>query len=268
MIKQRRIIGVFALAGVFAAPAIGYGASLEDIEKQIKAAFEKLKTYSVNIASVTDIKQGGQNISMNMTGKYEAMNTEDGKNKYRLEGKSTTKMEGMENMPGMGEQEILIVCDGEYTYQMQSMMGMKNAVKSKADADAIPWSKQRDEYEFTVLPEEQVDGQDCFVVEGKAKTAGGMGLSRVVFYVRKDLGAMVKQVAYDAEGNTINTVNFTDAQANPDLSPDRFKWETPEGVTVVDRTGEDDAVEKPTDKPAEKPADEPGEKPADEPEDE
>jgi len=228
---------MLALVGAMAAPALCLGATIEEVEAQIKEAYGKLKTYSATVKSETNIKQPGHNMSMSMSGQFEAMNVEGGKNKYRLEGKSKMKMEGMEEQPGMGEQEILIVCDGEFTYQMQTMMGMKNAVKTKADADAIPWAQQRDEYDFTVKADEKVDGQDCWAVEAKAKSADAAGLSRMEFFVRKDTGTMVKQVAFDGEGNPVNTTTFTDVKVNPDVSADRFKWEAPEGVTVMDRTG-------------------------------
>ncbi|HRX83676.1 MAG TPA: outer membrane lipoprotein-sorting protein [Phycisphaerae bacterium] len=255
MAKYFRYAGTIVLLGAIVAPAICFADSIEDVEKQIRDAYGKLKSYSANVNSQTDIKQGGQAISMTMTGSFLAKNGENGKHMYRMEGKTSMKMPGMDH-PGMGDQELLVVCDGEYTYQVQTnpMTSQKNVIKTDADADPLPWAQQKENHTFKVLPDEKVDGQDCFVVEATPKTPGGMGVARTVFYIRKDIGALVKQVAYNTEGEALNTTTFNDVKVNPDVSADQFKFEVPEGVTVMDRTTSDkeEAGEKKADEKEEK----------------
>jgi len=225
------------MLGAMVLPAICRAETLEEVEKQIAAAYAKVKTVSAKMNSLTEMDQGGMKMKITVDGTYEAMNGPEGKRLYRMEGKSKMEMPGMENQPGGGEQEMLVICDGEYTYQMSTMMGMKNAVKTKPDIDPIPWSQMRDDQELSVLPSESVDGKECHVVEGKAKDPNATPMVRMVYYCRKDIGCPVKQVAYDKDGKVVNTTTFTDIKVDSDIAADRFKWTTPEGVTLIDQTG-------------------------------
>ena len=59
-----------------------------------------------------------------------------------------------------------------------------------------------------------------------------------LFYCRKDIGSTVKQLAYTDSDTPVNTLTYTDIKINPKLDPERFKFVAPEGVTVMDRTGD------------------------------
>jgi outer membrane lipoprotein-sorting protein len=88
------------------------------------------------------------------------------------------------------------------------------------------------------MPDEKVGGQDCFVVEAKSKAGTGpMQPERIVFYCRKDIGMLTKQVAYAKDGTVMNTLTFDDMKVNAKLGADKFKYTAPEGVKVVDQTG-------------------------------
>jgi outer membrane lipoprotein-sorting protein len=135
-------MSVTAVVALALGSAWCFGATVEEIEKQIKSAHEKLKTCSAKVVSNTEMKQGGQEISMNMVGTYELMQ-KGGKTMYRMESKTTMKMSGMPNIPGGGEQDVLIVCDGDTVYTQTSRMGMTQAVKTKPEENMIerPWGK-------------------------------------------------------------------------------------------------------------------------------
>lgn len=237
MLTKGRFAGTLVLIGAVLVPAVCFADSLEDVEKQIKDAYGKLKSYSASLKSETDYDQGGTKLNMTMTGNFEAKNGEEGKRMYRMEGSTKTTIDGNEH-PGMGAQDLLVVCDGEFTYQLHTAMGQKQAAKTKADADALPWAEQKDDYEFKVLDSEKVDGEDAFVVEATPKNPGAAGAAKTVYYVRKDIGTLVKQVAYDKDGKVLNTTTFSDVKVNPDIPDDHFKFQAPEGVEVVDRTAE------------------------------
>jgi outer membrane lipoprotein-sorting protein len=209
---------------------------LAGVEAELKASFKKLKTYSAKLSSITEIKQHGMEMSMDMKGTLEGMNAGD-KHLYRMD--STVTMKMPENMPAAagGERSSLSVCDGDYTYQLTDMMGTKQANKIKADGGQLPWERMRETHELKLLPAEKVDGHDCYVVEAKSKSAGMGQPGRFVIYCRKDLGMMVKQLVYNTDGQVLNTTTITDIKVNPDIKPDRFKFVAPEGVTVMDRTG-------------------------------
>lgn len=232
--RNKIIAGAMALS--LLTPVLCSAKTIEEVEKELEAAINKSKSYSATVLSSTEMDQGGMKMSMRMTGTYAVLKDGD-KMKFRMEGKTKMEMPGMENAPGAGEQKLLVISDGEYTYQLSETMGMKNAVKSKAESEVIPWAAMRDTHELKVLPDEKVDGEDCFVIEAKAKEAAEMQANRLVFYCRKDIGATIKQVAFTAGDVPVNTLTFTDIKINPTFDPGHFKFEAPEGVTVVDHTG-------------------------------
>jgi len=86
-----------------------------------------------------------------------------------------------------------------------------------------------------VLPDEKVDGQECFVLEVTAKSELGVPPGgRQVSYFRKDIGVNVKAVSFDPDGRQLFTTTVTDVKVGVDIKPERFVFKAPEGVEVVD----------------------------------
>ena len=52
----------------------------------------------------------------------------------------------------------------------------------------------------------------------------------------KESGQMIKMIAYSPDGKPMATTTFSDIKINPKISPDRFVFKAPPGVTVQDMT--------------------------------
>ncbi len=225
---------MLATLAMVMAPLAAFGATIEDVEKQVREARKKFDTLTAKVEQHTTTKQMGAEMTITAKGTLEAMNKDD-KELSRME--MSMKME----MAGGGHQmegKMVTVSDGVYAYALNDMMGMKNVVKQKAENTDLPWQPMKEQYDLKVLPDEKLDGQDVFVVEATPKQKEAEGPSRMVFYVRKDLGVAVKTVVYGADKEPMSTTTVSDIKTGVELSPERFKFEVPEGAQVMDMTAQ------------------------------
>ncbi len=212
--------------------ATGFAATLEEVEKELIAAVRKTKSMKAKMKNNVDMNVQGIEIKSVSDFILELMRDGD-LYKTRTEG---TTMSDMVSMGQKTEQKLLSVCDGKFTYTESEAMGQKTVTKSKpTNAEEMPWSHYGDKVEAKVLPDEKVDGADCYVVE--MKTGGQTpGIDKIVFYCRKDCGAQVKVLGYSPDGKVMMTTTVTDIELNKSIPAERFVYKVPDGVTVNDAT--------------------------------
>ncbi|MCP4246834.1 MAG: outer membrane lipoprotein-sorting protein [bacterium] len=234
----KAIVGSVFLAAL-AVPATAD--RIDEIEKELIQAHGKLKSYTAKSRSSYD--SGTDDESMyksNDKGTYEWQRQGE-LVMYRIEttGMQVVKAGGKESANLV---KSTVVCDGKDMYVLSDTSGQKSAIKHKADpraagAPAMMFEGLRDQYNLKVLADESVNGQSCYVIEGKAKHVGedgGNPMVRYVTYVSKEMGVAVKGIGYDADGKTMSASDTTDIKINVPISPERFEFVAPEGVTVVD----------------------------------
>ncbi|HOO15513.1 MAG TPA: hypothetical protein PLU99_00255 [Phycisphaerae bacterium] len=140
----------------------------------------------------------------------------------------TVKQEGM----------ALAIMDGTgYVYSYMESGDQKTAYKKKSqvDWDADPIEGLKALYDIELLPEETIDGAAVCVFKLTPK-AGSGGEGSALEYFRKDCGYPVKIVHFDAAGKAVMTATYTDIKLNQEISPERFVFNTPPGVELVDLT--------------------------------
>lgn len=234
MLGKKRTVLTAILVAVFAVPCVA--TTIEEVDKELTAAIKKTKSMKGKMKSNIDIAMNGMEMKSVSESTIESVRDGD-KFKMRTEGtaKSTQKYGGNEQKK---EESMLSICDGEFTYSMSESGGQKNVTKTEAmSGEDLPWSHYGDDVEITVLPDEKVDGADCYAVEMKRKEgAPGMGMGKMVFYCRKDCGMLVKNVGYTPEGKVMMTTVITDIELNKSIPADRFVFKAPEGVQILDMT--------------------------------
>lgn len=248
--------------------------TIDEIEKKLLDLSKKVNAASYKMKMTSNTEMSGTSSKMEMTGVVEYQR-KDGKFYLASDSNmnSETKYSGGEMKMKM---HTISVQDGEFMWSLTEyldgqMKGQKMATKMKAQPDqtAIVFSKEM--FDYKVLPDEKLDGQECWVIEMTPKTQTP-GVSRSVAHLRKDCGIGIKTVSY-MDGKETGVTTITDIKLDPSFPADHFKFKVPDGVQVQDMTkaGEADgggAEAKPADeKPAEaKPADKPKEdKPKEEP---
>jgi outer membrane lipoprotein-sorting protein len=212
--------------------------NLEQIEAAMKKSWDGLKSVSMDSEMVMEQSTPQFSFKNASTGTTEML--KDGaKWKMRSETKGTMVQK-------FGDQETktasntLMVSDGEYIYSLTDSNGMKQAFKMKVQPGqeyaGDSWVKSmREIYDLKVLPEEAVDGANCWVLEATPKQAGGaQGVS--IFYFTKDSGMMVKSIGKGPDGKVLSTMTSKNIKINPSIAADRFVFTAPPGVTVIDQS--------------------------------
>lgn len=231
--RNWRLGAVLLVAAGFV--ALAHAETLEEVQKKIVAAAEKVKSYSSDLNMVMEMKSEAMTMDSKGQGTFEFMR-DGNKMKSRMELKST-------GMVKFGDQEtkndstVLSISDGEYNYVLNDQAGTKTAVKTKVEPQSTGiatkelfdiWAKEHD---LKLMPDEKVDGKDAYVIEATPKKPGG---GKLINYFAKDSGLLVKMVTLTPEGKPMQTLSYSNVKLNPDIKPDRFVFKAPEGVEVRD----------------------------------
>ena len=209
---------------------------LDQIEKEVTAKWKSVKTMTGKMHMNMSMEQAGSKMSNSMEATVQYMRKGD---------KMMSRMEGTMKMT-MGEQTMempmVAVSDGEISHQLIEQMGQKMCIKTKADSKETVGEEMfkslREYNNITVLPDEDVDGDKCWVFEATPKQPESpREPSKTKYYIRQKDAAMVKMVGFDPSGKEFMTVTTTDIKYNEKLDPALFDFKVPEGVPVRDMTG-------------------------------
>jgi outer membrane lipoprotein-sorting protein len=238
------LTGLLALAVLAPFTGAAEEPTLDAVAEQIAAAWEKVNSYTAKMTAEGNIPMGPLSVTTAASGSVEFMIVDEIP-RFRME--IVNKMGG--NMPLLGggmEQKALSVFNGEIVYSEMEAMGRKKYTKAtpKADDERSPVGgrsmveKIRKRGEVRLLPDEQVNGVDSYVLELKPDKAGRqegpIKPELIRFYVAKDSGIQVRSILMDADGDPVLTTNYSDITVNPELDPKRFDYTPPPGVEVID----------------------------------
>lgn len=226
--------------------------TIESVKKAWIEQVDKTKSVTFKMTSKSEIEMGAMKTKMDSEGNME-MERKDGKVKFRSE----MKMKTSQGSDPAQDSKMLSVCDGEFIYILNDMPQMKSAMKQKADKNMATlgkeqWESLEKDNDLKLLPDEKVDGKDCWVIEATPKKkASPDDKSKVQMWYGKDSGLSLKSTSYDAAGKQTSVTTITDVKLNVDIPADHFVFKAPEGVQVIDMTNMGG------DKPADAKADEP-----------
>jgi outer membrane lipoprotein-sorting protein len=241
MSRVTRSLSVCLIVAVFAGTALAD--DLADIEKQLIEAQKKLKSFSAKLKTSHDMDLGeGNTLKADSKGTLEWMQKGDTV-MYRME----TAGERIQNIGGREDKAAMAstnVCDGKYLYVLSDVYGNVSAAKYMADQKPRrevsveeTLKSLRKSYDLKRLPDEELQGCDCFVLQATPKNADRSPTVKDLHYFCKDLGMVIKSAGYDKGGKAIFTWELTDIRKDTGINPDRFRFEAPEGVEVQDMTG-------------------------------
>lgn len=234
-----RQLGIAIGCGLFFS-SLASAATVEEVQKVLEDARAKVKSYTAKTKMTQDIDMGGGNkMQSTMEGTIEWMRKGD-KVLYRNDNKANTvtSMGGQETKT---ESTAAIISDGDFMYTLGEEGGEKHAIKSPAepsiagDAKTMFEAMQKDS-NIKVLPDEKVDGADCYVIEATPKDKTAAPMSKTVVYLRKDNALNVKNEGFDAAGKKIFSSQTTDIKLNAVIPADHFVFKAPAGVELMDLT--------------------------------
>lgn len=235
--KLRGALGVL-LALAIAGPAIAD--DLDAIEKKVVEQLDKVKSLTAKTVMTQDIKDENMSNKMRSEGTFEYARKGD-KSFFRTDMKMTgeTAMKGAE--PQKLDGQMQLISDGDVTYIYNEQGQMKMAYKTKADknmnlVDKDLFKRLKEDHDLKVAADANVDSKSCYVVEATPKKPSGP-MAKMVYYLQKDSGLVVRTVGQDKDGKDLVTTQMSDIKLNVDIPADRFVFKAPEGVTVMDMTG-------------------------------
>lgn len=235
MLKINRFGVVALLAACVATPCLAK--TIEEVEKELVAAMKKTKSITAEMKMDFNMAMQGFEMKRTSVGKFEAMRDGD---KHMSRSEDTTdivqKMGGAETKK---QEKSLSVNDGKFGYTMTDADGVKKVTKTKAvDPDRVPWADYGKDVKLKVLPDEKVDGADCYVIEmNMAAQMPGAGMGKMIYYCRKDCGILTKMIGFGPDGKEMMNMHIKNIELNKNIPAERFVFKVPDGVTVTDMTG-------------------------------
>ncbi len=215
--------------------------TLEGVESEIQALWEKVDSYSARLKTASSSEKGGLDMSVKGTGTVECLK-KGGKVLFRTE-----MIQSMSAGEQKIEQKIMSVFDGEHIFSYTEALGQKVAVKMKYDEESgiIAGSGEklfdqlREVFKMELLPDEKINGEQCYVVELRNKALGldgkaDEGLSKL--YISRKTGLQIQMDKLDSAGKAVSKRSYENIKLNPGIDESRFRFEPPEGVQLLDMT--------------------------------
>ncbi|HKQ50240.1 MAG TPA: outer membrane lipoprotein-sorting protein [Phycisphaerae bacterium] len=233
---------VVAAIACFAPPTTQDSDDLRRIEKQLLEMVPRFKTFSATLTLKIDFSG------------VQSWDRSDGRGtvEYLIQGdKIVSRVEiTSESTASIGASESTtrdvhtMYGDGKYTFDVGETNGTKMAFKLDTDPIqvAVPskemFDKWRKDFETKILPDENLDGKEVWVLEARPKDPEKTPAARMLTYFRKDIPLMVKTVSYDKYDRPFQWTTLTEIKVDPKIDPERFVFKRPPDFEYYDVTTE------------------------------
>ncbi len=241
---RRRVCWVVGLVvGVYA--GVASAETLESVTAKISEQVAKYKSIQMKQKSASETIMPEMRIKTDL--EIEAGYERRPEEKYvsRIEAKSVVLTRPKDQPETKTDSNILTICDAKFVYMLSRTAEMTSAMKMKLDTQAAmnPFSVKavfeimRKEFELKLLPDDKLDGKDCYVIEAVPKSAEVRAvMSRTVTWYDKKTAIGMKSLGYDKDGKVTSTMTVTSCKFDEDIPDDKFVFKPPAGVEVTDMT--------------------------------
>ncbi len=124
------------------------------------------------------------------------------------------------------------VCDGQHCYSY--FEGMDSASKRSDTVSRHPkdvLEARRKRLTLALLPNEVLDGEPAYVIQGIRKNRQAESRARTLSYYRAD-GMLVKKAHYNDEGDLFKTYVYTNIRFDLAMNPEDFVFKVPKGIPI------------------------------------
>lgn len=225
-----------------AAPAAEKNPEVVKIEEACIKAWGARKSMTANLLMSMSMT-AAPGMSMNGEGKgWVKMLRKDGLVMSRVELEQNIVQKMGENEQKL-QSKVINVTDGKVAYTLTEQMGQKMCIKNKPEnAQAFDpadmFKSLRMQFKLTALPEEKLDGEEVFVIEGTPRElTPGNPVTKLRVLIGKAHGMVLKQTIFGTDGAPMQTITYEDVKFDGPVDAAVFKFEVPEGVQVIDQTG-------------------------------
>lgn len=215
--------------------------TLASVEREMAAKWDSYRTVIAEVTVDTEIKIEGSTTRTKLVSTWEYMRQGE-KTLIHQEGRTR----GAEERTGMPvrkiDQRLITIADGEFLYSMTDAFGPMAAYKSEQGTtqDTMGGSglfrNLHEKYNLTLMPDEEFEGRPVYVIEAIPKEKTSPYEDRMVYYLDKKTGVAVKAASGTLDGNVSIVMTARKLRFNEALKPERFVFELPEGVPLMDMT--------------------------------
>jgi outer membrane lipoprotein-sorting protein len=215
--------------------------TVESVQEKILALRGRIKSFTATIDVKFDSSQNDAWVKSHTYGPM-AYQFDGDKVLYRIDMTVETKRIGGGEDEETTETQTLM-SDGEYMYQFGTQAGKKKAYKARIDKlqSSVPSPEffffLRRDYALSVLPDEQVDGKDCWVIRAAKISEEEVLQLKTLTFFRKDIPLMVKTVNLDRFDNVMQVTKISDIQVDVPVDPKQFEFRPDPDCEVQDQTG-------------------------------
>lgn len=236
---QRRLRAACMVAAVCALGAAQAEQTLESVETEVEALWQKVDAFTMNVTTDTNVPVGPLTLTSRATGTMECAK-KDGAVLFRLEMVNKTQVP----VVGAVDQKMLNVFDGTAMFSEMEMPGMhkvfrmpKDAAQKKGPSSGrAMFEGFREQGEVKLLPDATVDGAPVWVVQVTPNEAfkrrAPTPVALFKFYISKDSGIQIKTEIFDTSGKPTSTTVCSNVNTGAKPAPERFVYTAPPGVTV------------------------------------
>ena len=241
MTRRVKFLGM-AIA-LIAAGAVQAEQTLESVENDVEALWAKINAFSAKVTSDTNVAMGPLSVKSRATGTLECLKQGD-VSLFRLD--LVNKMDTGIPLAGAMEQKMLSVYDGKEMISEMEMMGKRQAIRMPSDSarkqgpasGKSMFATFRKQGDVKLLPDAAVDGKPAYVVEVTPNDAMKKGaptpVGLIKYYISKEYGLQIKTEVFNEEGEPTSTTVYNDIDTTAKLTPERFVYTAPPGVTIQD----------------------------------
>lgn len=236
---RTRIPGIaLCVVAVLAMPAAAE--TVDEVKEKVEKAYGALKSYACKYKMASNSEGPGYSVKTAADGTLEWARKGD-RSLMRTE-MTTTFEQSVQGTSSKQTAKSTSYGDGKTLWSVTEQDGQTTITKLQDPQarDQSPWETFKNaaysQPTLKVLPDEKVDGAECFVVEitGKVMSPDGDApTGRSVVHFRKDCGLSVKFVSY-INDKLVSEMLVTDLKVNPDIKPERFEYAPPAGAPVQD----------------------------------
>lgn len=213
--------------------------ALDTAKNDLSTKWDAVKSFSATLEIKMEVRRGESTVSAAGTGKVECLK-KDGRELSRVEMEVNASAPGANSETARVTQRSLRVYDGAALFTENSMMGKTRTSKTtKGTSNIVGGGKAlfdqlEKNYTLYVRPNEKTGDRVARVIEGEPKPDAPQKAQPSRFYFDSDSGALLKSEILDNTGKPQITTTVKDITINPVISEDRFKYQPPDGVTVLD----------------------------------
>ena len=231
------ILVLAALSGTHASEPEAPARTLESVEKELLEKWEKVRSYTTKLTAESREKKPSRKSHAQSTGTIQYLR--DGERWYMRTETTMNSTVTTRRGKDVRESRSVNLTDGQHSYVIldnEPPLVLKMDIDpAMAGSVAANFAAMRLNGKPQLREDEVVDGRPAYVVDVRFQAVGNPPW-KVTYCFDKETGILVKTVTADDAGTQYGWTVQSDLKINPDLKPDQFVFEAPEGAVIQDQT--------------------------------